>query len=92
MARVFNTTFNYKDADYTAIVTIDNSEDEKKVIINVPDNSLHGVLPDGKITLHGETASQNCAQATNTDPGLIETIWQAVEIHEKDKPVLDLWC
>ena len=92
MARVFNTTFNYNDADYTAIVTIKNSEDEKKVIIDVPDNSLQNVLPGGKITLHGESANQKDEQVQNTDPKLIDSLREAVETHEKDKPSLGLWC
>jgi hypothetical protein len=92
MARVFNATFNYKEADYTAIVTIDNSEEEKKIIIDVPDNSLHGVLPGGKIILEGEAEIQKNAQTTGSDPLLIQTLKEVVEEHEKDKPSRGLWC
>lgn len=91
MPRLFNTTFNYKDATYSAIVTISNYDKEKKVSIEFSDRSLDNILPGGKITLDGQTGLQTGLSVFPVDSNFLEIVWKAVELNEKDKPERDLW-
>ncbi|HVF97721.1 MAG TPA: hypothetical protein VM871_10380 [Flavisolibacter sp.] len=48
MARVSTTSFSYKGKLYTAVV----SQVDGAVNIYVPDEDLHGILPNGKASFH----------------------------------------
>ncbi|HEX8358221.1 MAG TPA: hypothetical protein VF610_12440 [Segetibacter sp.] len=93
MARLFDTTFDYKGEPYTAVVTIVNSEEETKISIHVPDKSLESALPGGKLILTESQVTDHTQHCSATaDPDLINSLKEAVEHHEKDKPSLGLWC
>ncbi len=91
MPRLFKTDFSYQDTTYSAIVTISSIGQEKKVSIELPDQSLQDIIPGGKITLDGITGLRIDEPDTKVDPIFVETIWEVVDLHEKNKPEASLW-
>lgn len=90
MARMFATTFGYKDSTYTATVIISGIDGEKTIAIQVPE-SLHHILPGGKVVVQAATGNQKNESNGVKDPALIKSILEAVEKHEEEEPPRGLW-
>ena len=50
MARKFDTEFDYKDETYKATVVITGGNDDKTVMVKVPEE-LENMVPEGKIVV-----------------------------------------
>lgn len=87
MARIFSTSFNYKNQSYTALVTIGSTSDSP-ISVYVPDTSLHSILPDGKLTLDSE---QKLTSGNTSEKELVESIVSSVKKHEENTPARGLW-
>ena len=90
MARLFSTTFNYRNLTYIALVTITGSDDNSTITIKVPDPSLHDFLPGGKVTLDAQKRIQKNEKG-QPKQDLIDTLMQVVQNHENNKAPRSLW-
>jgi hypothetical protein len=79
MARAFTSTFTYKNQHYMAVITqVDGS-----VSIYVPDESLHGILPQGKFTYNPEQGLKIDTTRLSPVQDLVLTILRAVELQHQ---------
>lgn len=51
MARIFTTTFQFRQATYTALVSVQQLDDHLCIQIRLQDEDLQGLLPDGLLRL-----------------------------------------
>lgn len=77
MARVFTTTFLYTGKTYTAVI----SQIDGSVSIFLPDESLHSILPQGRITLDAQKGLKINTPKLTPAQNLVLTILSAVELH-----------
>lgn len=89
MARIFSTSFNYKNRSYTALVTV-ASDPESPISVYVPDTSLHSLIPAGKVTLDG-AKKVLLNKSSSLDKDLTDSIIVAVKKHEEDTPARSVW-
>jgi hypothetical protein len=63
MGKVFTTSFQYDGRSYSAIVCLTASEDRALILdIQIPDRSLHYLVPGGKIRVMGYEEFQELLQ------------------------------
>lgn len=53
MARLFTTAFQFRKQTYTAVVSVTECNETQTVMIYFPDESLHEILPGGRVTFDG---------------------------------------
>ncbi|WP_018611478.1 hypothetical protein [Segetibacter koreensis] len=85
MARMFATDFIYKGTAYEAKVIISGIDNDKTIVIQVPE-SLHKIVPEGRLVVNLETRKSESGMSK--DPALVESIMAAVEKHEEAEPPL----
>lgn len=91
MARIFSTNFNYRNLNYTAVVTIIGNGEDGKITVRLPDETLHNVLPGGRVTLDNKKRIIKDGSGCSADKDLIEAIIAALNKYEHSNPVRDLW-
>lgn len=91
MPRLFKTDICYRNIDYSAIVTISNVGQEKKIFIELPDQPLQDIIPGGKITLDGISRVPINEPDIRIDPVFVESLWKVVDLHESNQPETSLW-
>lgn len=80
MARAFTINFPYNGSTYTAIITqIDGS-----ITIYIPDETLHSILPQGKISYNPQQGIQVDSPRLKPAQDLIVTILGVIEEKIKD--------
>lgn len=55
MSRLLSVSFDYRNASYTALVTVDEMGRELDFNIRIPDERLHGIFPDDKVSYSSRT-------------------------------------
>lgn len=89
MARIYSTSFSYKNKSYTALVTV-SSNPESPISIYIPDTSLHYLLPAGKLILDGIRKGLT-DERPSSKKELTDSIISAVKKHEENKPQRGVW-
>jgi hypothetical protein len=77
MARVFTTTFINNGKTYTAVI----SQIDGSISIYVPDESLHSILPKGRISIDAQKGLKIDTPEITPAQNLVLTILSTVEIH-----------
>jgi hypothetical protein len=77
MARTFTTTFYYNGKSYTAVI----SQIDGSMSIYVPDESLHSILPHGRVSIDAQKGLQINTPRLTPAQNLVLAILSAVELH-----------
>lgn len=83
MARVFTTSFSYNEKIYTAVI----SQIDGSLSIYVPDESLHTILPKGKVTFNPEIGLKIDRPRLSREQHLVLNILTSIELQKT--PSLD---
>ena len=87
MARLFTTPFSFQNQLYTAVVAITECQRRHTVMIYLPDDSLHQLLPEGRISFSGEEGLLvDYPQATPAQELLIAVL-AAIEAYQEANPL-----
>ncbi|RPD48096.1 MULTISPECIES: hypothetical protein [Chitinophagaceae] len=80
MGRIFTVDFSFEGRQYTAFVKITTASDLFSVHIQVPDTTLHHLIPNGTI-MYKSTEGLSSLQRETNGPSyeLISRIVQAIE-------------
>jgi hypothetical protein len=79
MGRVFTTSFEHDGQPYTAVVSLSTTRDQDLTLhIQIPDESLHHLLPGGRVTLGAKSLQDLLEGQPELSQKLIRCIIQTV--------------
>ncbi len=80
MARVFTTTFPYQGKSYTAVI----SQIDGSLTIYIPDESLHSILPGGRVSFHSHQGIKIDTPQLSPVQDLIISVLGAIEVQNSN--------